>query len=194
MRNHNRAGTDGWCMHTSRPVLSSERLLFRPFRVEDAGAVAGLAGAEEIARYALRVPHPYREDMACEWIATHEGGFERGDEVILAVTSKEDILIGAVGLEKINLEYSHAEIGYWIGVPFWNKGFGTEAVKTVVAYGFFTLGLHRIYAQIMSNNPGSAKVLTKCGFSREGTLRDHVRKQEKFVDIEVYGILHESNT
>jgi ribosomal-protein-alanine N-acetyltransferase len=181
-------------MHSSRPVLATDRLLLRPFRDEDAGAVAGLAGAEEIAKYTIRIPHPYYEDLAREWIATHERGFESGDEVIFAIASKEqDILMGAAGLEKINREFSHAEIGYWIGIPFWNKGFGTEAVKTVVAYGFFTLGLHRIYARIMNTNPGSKKVLTKCGFSYEGTLRDHVKKEGRYVDIEVYGILNEGS-
>jgi ribosomal-protein-alanine N-acetyltransferase len=182
-------------MSPSRPVLEAEHLTLRPFMMEDALAVARLAGAVEIARFTTRIPHPYQEEMAREWIATHESGFANGDEMIFAIYLKDrEALIGAVGLEKINREFSHAEIGYWIGVPFWNHGFGTEVVKTVIEYGFSTLHLHRIYARIMSNNHGSAKVLRRCGFSHEGTLRDHVLKWGKFVDIEVYGILNEPKT
>ncbi len=181
----------GWYMDSSRPVLTSGRLFLRPFAMEDAPAVARLAGAVEIARYTTRIPHPYPEELASEWIASHESGFTHGVAAIFAIISKDqDSLIGAVGLEKINREFSHAEIGYWIGVPFWNRGFGTEAVKTLVGYAFTTLRLHRVYARIMSTNPDSAKVLLKSGFSHEGTLRDHVFKWGSFVDIEVYGILN----
>ncbi|MBP1928795.1 RimJ/RimL family protein N-acetyltransferase [Methanolinea mesophila] len=177
-------------MDPSGTVLISERLRLRPFVMEDAPAVAGLAGAREIARCTTRIPHPYQEEMAREWISTHAGGWARREHAIFAVSQKDtESLIGAVGLEKIHREFFHAEIGYWIGVPFWNRGFGTEAVAAVVTYGFSTLDLHRIYARIMSGNRGSAKVLEKCGFSHEGTMKEHVYKNGKFVDIEIYGIL-----
>jgi RimJ/RimL family protein N-acetyltransferase len=84
-------------------------------------------------------------------------------------------------------------MGYWIGKPYWNKGFTTEAAQAIINYGFDILELNRIHAHHFSRNVSSGKVLLKIGMQHEGRFRQHVKKWDKFEDIELYGIL-KSNT
>jgi RimJ/RimL family protein N-acetyltransferase len=107
-----------------------------------------------------------------------------------AITQKNnEELVGAIGLMNYEKEYQHAEMGYWIGKPFWGEGIATEAAETVLNYGFDSLKLNRIHAHHFSRNSSSGRVLTKIGMRHEGTLRQHVVKWDKFEDIELYGIL-----
>lgn len=97
-------------------------------------------------------------------------------------------VIGCIGL-KIETKYQHAELGYWIGEPFWNKGYITEALGTLLAHGFNVLGLHKIFAHHMLENAGSGKVMIKNGMKQEGILKEHILKNGKFQTLIVYGIL-----
>ena len=85
--------------------------------------------------------------------------------------------------------HQHAELGYWIGVPYWGRGFATEAAGAVAALGFESLGLHRIFAHVHAGNIASQRVLEKIGMRHEGRSREHVRKWDLFVDCENYGLL-----
>jgi ribosomal-protein-alanine N-acetyltransferase len=174
-----------------RPELHTERLLLRPFSLADAPAVQALAGEKEIAATTLTIPHPYEDGMAEEWIGTHQEAFEKGESIIFAVARLSDgALIGAVGLE-INPQNVRGELGYWIGVPYWNQGYCTEAARAVVNYGFEQLGLARIHAAHFKRNLASGRVLQKLGMTHEGNLRKHVLKWYEFEDLELYGICKE---
>ena len=106
-----------------------------------------------------------------------------------AVERRDDgALVGAVSL-RVEREHARAELGYWIGVPYWNSGYGTEAARATVAYGFRELGVDRIFAYHFSVNPASGRVLPKIGMQHEGRLRGHHRKWGQALDSEVYGIL-----
>jgi RimJ/RimL family protein N-acetyltransferase len=74
-------------------------------------------------------------------------------------------------------------------VPYWGRGYATEAALAVIAFGFEELGLNRIYAQHMASNPASGRVMQKAGMRHEGTLRQHVTKFGIVDDIAIYGIL-----
>ncbi len=174
-----------------RPVLETERLILRAFRESDARDVQRLAGEREIAATTLSIPHPYEDGMAEKWISTHHENFDKGRGLDLAVTSKQDgSLIGTVGLMGI-VSGHRAELGYWTGKPYWNRGYCTEAAAAVLEHGFTELGLHRIHAQCMSGNRASGRVLEKLGMRREGLRRHHAWKWGVFVDLELYGILEE---
>jgi [ribosomal protein S5]-alanine N-acetyltransferase len=99
-----------------------------------------------------------------------------------------DTLYGGVGL-RIEREHSRAELGYWIGLPYWGKGYATEAAKALVQYGFEILGLHRIFACHFARNSASARVLQKVGMRHEGSQRAHIVKWGEFIDLEIYGML-----
>jgi [ribosomal protein S5]-alanine N-acetyltransferase len=173
------------------PTLITPRLILRPFNLADAPAVQCLAGERSIAETTLLIPHPYEEGIAEKWIETHAATFESGTGVTFAITSKADgILIGAISLMDISAGHQ-AEIGYWIGVPYWGQGYCTEAARAVVEYVFTTLNLVRVHAHHFTRNPASGKVLRKIGMKYEGCRRRHVHKWGQFEDIEMYGILRE---
>ena len=147
----------------TRPTLETSRLTLRPFDLADAADVQRLAGAKEVASTTLTVPHPYEDGMAEAWIGAHQETFEKGKDVTFAITlEKNGALIGAISLNSINREHQRAEIGYWIGVPYWNRGYCTEAARAVVRYGFEVLALERIYAHHFRRNPASGR---SCGRS-----------------------------
>jgi len=152
-----------------------------------------LAGDRDVASTTLTIPHPYEDGMAEDWINHHLEDFALGKLLNFATTLRTDhSLIGAVGLI-IRKEHARAELGYWIGKPWWGEGYATEAAQATIDYGFRKLGLGRIYAQVFSRNPSSARVLEKTGMIPEGYLRRHYSKWGEFVDIEYYGLLREEH-
>ncbi len=177
---------------TKLPTLQTKRLILRPFTLEDAPEVKRLAGDKDIASTTLHIPHPYEDGMAEEWISKHQEEFEKGEQVTFAIVHREGkYLIGAIGLSSINMENETAEVGYWIGKPYWNQGYCTEAAWGVLKYSFNVLGLNRIYARHFKENPSSGRVMQKLGMKHEGYLRQHFKKWDNFVDVEMYGILKE---
>lgn len=173
------------------PVLLTPRLRLRPFDVNDAGDVHRLAGDFAVADTTLAIPHPYEDGMAERWIATLPEEFAAGRQVVLAVADRATAaLIGAIGLI-LRPEHSRAELGYWIGRPFWGRGYATEAAGAMLRYGFETLGLHRLYACHFARNPASGRVLEKVGMQREGIARAHAQRWNRFEDLVQYGILRE---
>lgn len=173
------------------PKIETERLLLRQFELSDANVVQRLAGERDIADTTLSIPHPYKDGMAEEWISTHRPKFERGELLNFAVvllTSGE--LIGAIGLV-IAPQFERAELGYWIGRPYWKNGYCTEASRAMLQYGFRTLKLNRIHACHLSRNPESGRVMQKIGMTHEGRAPQHTKKWDQFEDLEHYGILRE---
>lgn len=173
---------------TPIPTLRSERLALRPFTLDDARRLQELVGARQVASTTLTIPHPYEAGMAEAWIGGHADAWAQEHRLSLAVTHGAEGLVGAVGLHVIP-RHRRAELGYWIGVPFWGRGYATEAARTVIDYGFGELGLHRIEARHFPRNPASGRVLSKVGMIREGTLREHVVRWDRFEDLVCYGIL-----
>ncbi len=170
-------------------ILQTERLRLRPFSLDDALNVQKLAGDKNIAQTTLLIPHPYKDGDAEIWINTHKPMLGKGKSVTYAIVVKNtDDLIGAIGLT-LSQEYDHAEMGYWIGAPFWGKGYCTEAARGILKYGFEELKLNRIFAHHMTNNPASGKVMEKIGMLYEGCCRQHVKRWGEYHDIKLYGIL-----
>jgi len=171
------------------PPLQTQRLTLRAYTPPDIPALLPLIGAREVAATTLRIPHPYTESDAQDFIAATEEDLASGNGLRLGIVVREsDMLCGGVGL-RIETDHRRAELGYWIGVPYWGNGFATEAARAVVKHGFETLGLHRIFASHFANNPSSARVLQKIGMRHEGSLRAHILKWGEFLDLEMYGML-----
>ncbi len=175
---------------TTLPQLTSERLLLRPFVQSDAPRVEQLAGAREVASATLTIPHPYPSGAAAVWIGTHAAAWERGDRLTLAICEIDapgDIL-GAISLA-IAAEHEHGEIGYWVAVMAWGRGYATEAARSLVSYAFAQLHLHRVLGRHFVRNPASGRVMQKLGMRLEGIHRDAYKRWGKFEDVAVYGIL-----
>jgi len=166
--------------------LATERLLLRPFAMDDAPSVQRLAAAYEVAEGTLLIPHPYPEGAAAAWISKPRDA----NHHVFAITERDvDEAIGAVGLE-VEPTHDRGEIGYWLGVPYWNRGYVTEAVRAVLGFAFESLRLNRVFAMHFSRNPASGRVMQKAGMRHEGSMRQHIKKWDAYVDVEVYGILH----
>lgn len=171
------------------PTIQTERLVLRPFEPGDAEDIRRLAGAREIADTTLNIPHPYPRGGAEEWIAKHRSGFQSGEGVVFAVTIRDSgELAGTIGM-KIEERYDRAELIYWIGHPYWGRGFCTEAGEAILEFGFIVLKLNRITSSHFRRNPASGRVLEKLGLVREGLARRHVKKWDRYEDLVLYGIL-----
>lgn len=169
------------------PTLHSPRLLLRPFTLADAPIVHRLAGDPAVAHTTQNIPHPYLDGMADAWIETHAPLFASGERLTLAIQMGSN-LVGAVAL---GIERSHqrAELGYWVGQPYWGKGFATEATVAILAFGFRELDLNRIHAVHLTRNPASGRVMQKAGMQFEGIHRQHVWKDGRPEDLARYAAL-----
>jgi [ribosomal protein S5]-alanine N-acetyltransferase len=168
-------------MYDLKPALE-----LRPLQESDNVALANLANNKKIwnnVRDAM--PHPYSLENADFFINLVR---KENPNHILAITL-EGVFCGMIGLHRQNDVYRlSAELGYWIGEPFWGKGIATAAVQSMVKLGFETLELRRIYAGVFEHNLASMHVLEKCGFEKEGILRKAVIKNNIVLDEHRYAI------
>jgi len=134
----------------------------RTARLEDAKAVAALANDRRIAENTARIPYPYKLADAEQFIA---GASKKGEAAYL-VTLRDGTIVGACGL--MFREDDAPEIGYWLGVPYWNKGYATEALHALIDYAFTDLTHDAVQAGARVTNPASRRVLEKCGFQWTG--------------------------
>ncbi len=166
------------------PVIETERLVLRPFCPGDAEDVARYAGAYEVAATTLNIPHPYTLAMAREWIARHEPDYREGKSLCLALTLKAGSgVIGAVSLGR-EPGGTSAELGYWLGLLYWNCGYMTEAAHALAAWAFDHWSLSEIHSHHLARNPASGRVMEKIGMrrleAREVTWKDERRELAVF--------------
>jgi len=169
------------------PTLETARLKLRPYSQADIAELVPLIGAREVAATTLRIPHPYTEQDARDFL----GLVREPARIWLAITLRNDgCQIGGVG-SYVDQQHQHAELGDWLGAAYWGKGYATEAAREMLRYGFEDLQLHRIFASHFKHNPASGRILVKLGMRHEGSQREHLRKWDQFVDSELYGMLRQ---
>jgi len=134
-------------------------------------------------------PHPFSLDDAINWIAQNNN-YKK--PINLAIVLNEKV-IGGIGvtLQK-DIYQMNAEIGYWLGQPFWNKGIMTEAVLAMVKYAFANFRIIRIYAGVFEYNIASMRVLEKAGFHKEAIHYKAMYKEGKVFDEHLFAILNPS--
>jgi RimJ/RimL family protein N-acetyltransferase len=150
------------------PVLKTERLVLRALCQRDLPAIVQLAGDRRVAENTARIPHPYTAADAEELLASIN---QKGSETVFAL-ELDGALIGMSGLDP---RTDGAELGYWLGVPFWGRGYATEAVRAVIDYGFGALGYEVLHSGARVSNPASRRVLEKCGFQWSGVRLCRIR-------------------
>ena len=147
---------------SSIPVLETARLILRAPRLGDAKVIAALANDRHIAENTARIPHPYKVADAEKFI----GGANKNGEAAFLITLRDKTIIGACG---IMFHYDETpELGYWLGVPYWNQGYATEALHALIDYAFTDLPHEALQAGARVTNPASRRVLEKCGFQWTG--------------------------
>lgn len=168
-------------------ILETERLRLRPLDLSDAPTIQVLATPPEIAMFTLNMPSPYPEGGAEQYIRSRIEQADKG--YVFGIVRKADQqLMGMIGLHPDG-KFQRAEMGYWIGVPYWNQGYMSEAARRVIAFGFSETDLNRIYAGFFSPNIASRRVMENAGMTYEGMLRQHVQRFGTFYDLGYCGIL-----
>jgi ribosomal-protein-alanine N-acetyltransferase len=172
----------------TQPTLANEDLILRPFVDEDAPRVQLLAGDQHIADTTATIPHPYPDGEALAWIAQTREKWDACEAASFAITLAADgQLAGAISL--MDIEAGAAELGYWVGVPYWGRGIATCAARCVIEFGLRERGLQRIHARCMSRNPASGKVLLRSGFTHTGTDSSVCGYQQQQQETDFYELL-----
>ncbi len=167
--------------------LKDGEVRLRPLRYADREILANLANNKKIWNNVRDMfPHPYTLAEADKFLDM----VKQQEPVITFAIEYEFQFCGVIGIVLQKDVYrKSAEIGYWIGEPFWGKGIATKAVSLAANYAFDSLQLNRLFAGIFRGNEASKKVLEKCGFQPEGIGRKAVFKNNKFLDELRYGKL-----
>ena len=159
--------------------------------MDDASALVQAANNRNVS-VMLRdmFPHPYTRDDAEGYLAAAISG---ESEAIRFCIEVDCSAAGGIGLHpQSDINRLTFELGYWLAEPYWGRGIMSAAVRATVAHGFETLPLERIEAYVFANNPASARVLEKCGFSFEGRLRRNVIKNGEVLDSLMFAKLSDS--
>ena len=142
-------------------ILETKRLRLRRFQMEDAETVAALANNWNVARMLGRMPYPYSIDHARDFMSRIGSDQDSKTDFVFAFTTGGPAM-GAIGL---HLRDGGAfELGYWLGEPYWGKGYATEAAERLVRFAFTDLDIERLTAGHFYDNPPSGRVLSKVGF------------------------------
>jgi RimJ/RimL family protein N-acetyltransferase len=166
-------------------VLS--RCTLRPWRAGDEASLERHANNRNVSRNLRdRFPFPYTAAEAKEWIAFTVGQTPTRHFAIVV----EGAAVGGISLEPREGERRRsAEVGYWLGEPFWGRGIATEALRAITGYGFATFDIHRLEAGVFGWNGASARVLEKAGYLLEGRAREAIIKDGQITDRLLYGLL-----
>jgi len=168
-------------------MLQQDDLQLRLFQPEDKSILAMLANNKNIwNNLTNKMPHPYQESDAVAFI---EKAISVEPPTILVMEWK-GIFSGVIGLHPQSDVYTGiAEMGYWVGEPYWGNGIASRAVALMLNYGFETLGYRRIYAAVYDYNPTSMRVLLKNGFQKEGIFRKAVIKNGRIWDEHRFAVV-----
>ena len=150
------------------PVLATERLVLRAPRRSDVKTIASLADDRRIAANTARIPHPYGIEDAEQFIASVN---KREGEACFVIMLE----CAPIGVCSVDLREDGPEVGYWLGVAYWGRGFATEAVRALIDHAFGDLEHEALISGARVNNPASRRVLEKCGFQWTGVQLSRIR-------------------
>jgi len=142
-------------------------VVLRPFVAADAPRVEELCGDSAVALSTASIPHPYPSGAAAAWIATHAAERDAGTAWTYAIIDvHSDVVIGAIDL-RLGVD-PNGDIGYWIGRPYWGRGYATLALRALIAMAFLGLDADAYSAVHLTRNGASGRVLQKCGLTLVG--------------------------
>lgn len=172
------------------PDIETKRLLLRKHKSTDAQALFELRNNDEVMRYIDR-PRQKNVNEAEVFIQTMNEQFDKGMSLAWVISFKDnpDLMLGNIGYWRTDLDNHRAEIGYMLHPDYWRQGIISECVAAVIDFGFNTVGLHSINANINPGNNASRQLLLKHGFIKEAYFREDYYFEGKFLDSEMYGLL-----
>jgi len=168
-------------------VIEAGPCVLREWRLEDEEALVRHANDRRVSiDLRDRFPFPYTRAHAIEWLARTVGAADPPTNFAIAERETDEPVGGVVLMPQQDVQRISAEIGYWLGVSRWGSGIGSAAVTAATAYAFDVLELERVFAVAFTRNPASARVLEKCGFLLEGTMRRAAIKEGIVLDQFMY--------
>lgn len=171
------------------PTLETPRLILRKLRIDDAEDMFEYAQDRDLALNGLWLPYTHLQESIDD-LAEAQEMYVKGNFWDWAVEHRADHkMIGRLGLHGYHPKDNRADLGYAFNRKYWGQGYGTEAARCVVQFGFEVLGLHRISANVLLDNAGSIGVLTKIGMRFEGVKRDFTAIRGHHEDLHSYSIL-----
>ncbi|WP_080777562.1 GNAT family N-acetyltransferase [Chryseobacterium phocaeense] len=169
------------------PRIETDRLILSELRKEDIPSVVDYLQDKIFSDLTSNIPYPYTEKDAEFWLNMSKEAFDNHTGFTFAIRNKEEQIIGAIGLHDRGDD--KAELGYWMGKPFWNKGYVTEAATALINFGFLELEVNKIFATYFLHNPASGRIMEKAGMEKEALLRQHLKKGGEYFDIMMYSVL-----
>ncbi len=177
-----RAFTPSFCLRT-------ERLRLRPLCIADAADMYAYASMPEVTRYLPWNIHPDHK-YTQRYLSYASGCYRRGAFYDMAIEHVETgHMIGTCGFMRFDPRQDSGEVGYVVDPRYWGKGIASEALRAILEYGFFQLGLYRIEGRYMVENIASRRVMEHCGMIFEGVLRGALLRDDKYEDIGVCAVL-----
>jgi len=151
------------------------------------------ANDEDVAKYLENLPYPYKRKDGVFFVKkmVKKGVISKTDYHFSIFEKEKNEVIGGIGFHKINKKHNNTEVGYWLGKKYWRQGYGLEALRLILGFGFNRLKLNKIYASAYGPNIASQKLLKKAGFKQEGQFRKQLYKHNKWHDEFRFGILKE---
>ena len=178
--------------HKGTVNLETDRLLLRPFRVEDAEDMfSNWASDPEITRYLTWLPHrsvAETENLLSAWCTLYDD-----PRIYLWVLELKSTgqAVGSISVVDRSEQHEHCSLGYALSRALWGQGLMTEAVRAVLGFLFREVGCHRVQAWCRVENPASARVMEKAGMTKEACLREIYKTRDgDFTDLYLYSILH----
>jgi [ribosomal protein S5]-alanine N-acetyltransferase len=167
--------------------LELSRCTLRPWRIGDEASLVRYADNRNVWRNMRdRFPHPYTAADAEAWIKKASAETPATSFAIVV----DGAAVGGVGIELgTDVFRRSAEIGYWVGEPFWGRGIATEALGAMTEYAFAHFDICRLVAGVFEWNPASARVLEKVGYTLEGRARRGVVKDGRTGDRLLYALV-----
>ncbi len=176
--------------HNGTNTIETERLILRRFRYTDDDAMLKYWIADEKIQSLYSEPVYTTKEEVKELLDKYIGSYEKSDYYRWAVIEKNsNECIGQIAYFLVDSKNHFAEIEYCIGSDFQCRGYATEATKAVIAYGFNNIGLHKVQICTKTINKPSKRVIEKCGFTYEGTLRDYFYMNGEYVGRLYFSIL-----
>lgn len=171
-------------------LMMTDRLTLREFVADDWPAVLAYQSDPRYLRYYAwtgRTPAAVQEFIG--WFLADQQAEPRLCRQLAVTLTATGELIGNCGIRLKSADAIQGDIGYELAPNHWGHGYATEAAKAMVAYGFTTLKLHRIWAECVADNTASARVLTKVGMQLEGRLRENEYYKGRYWDTLIFGLL-----
>lgn len=171
------------------PIIETERLILSQLEEKDIPFITEYLQHRIYSDLTSNIPYPYTENDAQLWITMSKEAFEDHTGYTFGIRNKEGHIIGAIGLH--DRDDDKAELGYWIAMPYWNKGYVTEAAKAIVHFGFKKLNFNKIFATHLLHNPASGKIMEKIGMEKEAVLKQETKKDGAYFDLVMYSIFND---